>query len=166
MSKVITFPFEEKNEKDFIEITEQINKALEKIEKDISIPATEMQLAKLSKVSRGTLRNRIWPIDRLKQIKLERKKVNKPKKITSGHRIETDKYIEKEKALINRIKNYQYENSCLFDEVVDLKNEVIRLNESIKTLTEKNEDCELKLKEIKNKIQVIKSGNFMGINDN
>lgn len=73
-SKAKPAPYEERNLEDFKLITKNITFALEKIANDDSIPATEQSLADLAGCSRGTLRNRIWPLKRLKLIKEARQK--------------------------------------------------------------------------------------------
>lgn len=67
-------PYDQRNLEDFKLISKSIAAALEKIDHDASIPATEKSLAELAGCSRGTLRNREWPLARLKLIKEDRGK--------------------------------------------------------------------------------------------
>jgi DNA-binding GntR family transcriptional regulator len=72
-------PYDDRNKADFNEITQNIKAALKVLERDPGIPVTEASLAELAKCSRGTLRNRVWPLERLGAIKVSRnKKINTP----------------------------------------------------------------------------------------
>lgn len=63
-----------KNASDFEAMTQSIEDALKKIEKDRRIKPTQASLAKLSGCTRGTLNNRGWPLTRLGAIKRAREK--------------------------------------------------------------------------------------------
>lgn len=63
----------EKNAQDFIDITKRLQDALNKIEHDPKLKPTQLTLVKLAKCSRGTINNRIWPLNELKRIKNLRK---------------------------------------------------------------------------------------------
>jgi len=65
-------PYDEKNAADYHELSLRIATALETLEHDETIPATQTALTQLAGCSRGTLRNRGWPLDRLKLIKEKR----------------------------------------------------------------------------------------------
>lgn len=71
-------PYDERNAKDYDGMTKRIEAALEIIEDDETVPATEAELCKLAKCSRGTLRNRKWPLEQLKAIKKARKEKSDP----------------------------------------------------------------------------------------
>ena len=75
--KTKRFPYEERNEADFQELSNRIASTLEAIAHNENIPATEASVARLARCSRGTLRNRVWPLVRLKFVKEER--TSKPK---------------------------------------------------------------------------------------
>ena len=64
---------EEKNQADFITVTNRISDALQKISSNPKLKPTQSVLARLSKVSRGTLNNRVWPLEKLEEIKSQRK---------------------------------------------------------------------------------------------
>lgn len=72
--------FDGKNEQDFEDVTERINEALLKIASDRNVRATKSELAKIAGVHRNTIRNREWPIDRLQEIKAQRKAEAEEKK--------------------------------------------------------------------------------------
>lgn len=61
-----------KNDADFVQITESLREALAKIEVNPKLKATQAELAKISGVSRGTINFRKWPLEELKRIKLKR----------------------------------------------------------------------------------------------
>ena len=65
----IPIALQEKKDQDFVEVSRRILEALVRIENDHEIKATQDALAQLAKCSRGTLNNRQWPLDRLRQIK-------------------------------------------------------------------------------------------------
>src|SRR5437763_1817668 len=65
-------PYDDRNDADFREISSRIRSALDRMEMDPTIPARETELAARASCSRGTLRNRVWPLDRLKTIKQQR----------------------------------------------------------------------------------------------
>src|SRR5436190_1649422 len=66
-------PYDGRNAADFLQIGKNISLALDQIAVDKTIPATEESLANLAGCSRGTLRNRQWPLVRLREIKQARK---------------------------------------------------------------------------------------------
>lgn len=61
-----------KNASDFDAMTQAIEDALKKIERDRRIKPTQSSLAKLVGCSRGTLNNRGWPLTKLSDIKRAR----------------------------------------------------------------------------------------------
>lgn len=74
----ISRALQEKNEQDFIEVTRRIQEALARIESDSRLKATQDVLAQLADCSRGTLNNRKWPLDRLREIKAARRVPRQP----------------------------------------------------------------------------------------
>lgn len=69
-------PFDERNRADFDAITRRLSTALETLRNDTRLKASESSLARLANCSRGTLRNRCWPLQKLKELKKERKEKN------------------------------------------------------------------------------------------
>jgi hypothetical protein len=69
-------PYYKQNEADFLAITKLIEGALARLRRDKTKKATEKNLAKLAGCSRGTLRNRKWPLLELEAIKVERNESN------------------------------------------------------------------------------------------
>ncbi len=68
---------EARNHADFIALGEKIEQALLRIEKDRRLSATQVSLSKLAGCTRGTLKNRGWPLLRLKDIKEARRSPGK-----------------------------------------------------------------------------------------
>ena len=71
----ITLPFDERNQQDFVQTTKRIQDALQKLSTDRRLKLTEANLARLADCSRGTLRNRKWPIQQLQVLKVAAKKL-------------------------------------------------------------------------------------------
>ncbi|ANY89598.1 hypothetical protein HB13667_03975 [Pseudomonas putida] len=67
-----TAAYDAKNEENFEAVTLALDAALKKMEKDSSISANATQLAKLAGVHRNTIYHRVWPLERLQEIKAER----------------------------------------------------------------------------------------------
>lgn len=64
-------PFDERNQQDFMLVTKRIQDALDRMATDRRVKRTETNLAKLAGCSRGTLRNRKWPMVQLKKLQEE-----------------------------------------------------------------------------------------------
>ena len=116
-----SLPFNERNQRDFEELTERIRTALNTIRKSKSLKPTQSTLAKLAQCSRRTLSLRRWPLEELKGIKKKRSpdpvesKTSSPnKKLGTNHN---------EGQLIAQIRNYQNQNATLFDRVQGLEDE-------------------------------------------
>ena len=71
-------PYDQRNEADSTAITNRINEALAFLWSDKTKKATEKELAGLASCSRGTLRNRVWPLSELEAIKQARKASTEP----------------------------------------------------------------------------------------
>lgn len=65
--------YDEKNQKDYDDITKRLNDALDTISGNLNLPATQQEVAKQSGVHRNTVRDREFPATRLKKIKKQRK---------------------------------------------------------------------------------------------
>lgn len=72
--------YDEKNQKDYDDITNRLNYALDTISGNPNLPATQQEVAKQSGVHRNTVRDREFPATRLKNIKQQRKKDEDKKK--------------------------------------------------------------------------------------
>lgn len=94
---------QERNEQEFVEVTRRIQKALSLLERDPTLKVTQDALANLANCSRGTLNNRKWPVDRLKEIKADRKM---PLKIT----VNETTSLAMEETRIERYKKQLYDS--------------------------------------------------------
>lgn len=65
--------FDSKNKDDFDKYTEALNKALASIASDRKLDATVALLSKLTGIHRNTIRNRQWPVQKLENIKDQRR---------------------------------------------------------------------------------------------
>jgi hypothetical protein len=70
-------PYDKKNSENFDAVTFRLNEALERIEKDLSLPAKVATLAKLANVHRNTIYQREWPRNELDRIKAAREQAEK-----------------------------------------------------------------------------------------
>jgi Mg2+ and Co2+ transporter CorA len=119
-----SLPFDERNQRDFEEITERIRTALDAIRKSKSLKPTQSTLARLAQCSRRTLSLRRWPIEELKRIKANRNPDGAESEISSPTRkVRTN---QNEAQLIAQIRNYQDQNGRLFDRVQGLEEEKAR----------------------------------------
>lgn len=72
--------YDERNNKDYDDITKRLNDALDTISGNPNLPATQQEVAKQSGVHRNTVRDREFPATRLKKIKKQRKEDEDKKK--------------------------------------------------------------------------------------
>lgn len=140
-------PYDQRNQADYAEITTKIELALTKIGEDLTIPANEKILASLAGCSRGTLRNRVFPLVRLKEIKKLRvaKRKNKLTNLNDQYVVEMDAQSADDKVLQNQLENSRNEAALWFDKCLDLEaklkkyrrlNHLLRVGK--KALEEKN----------------------------
>jgi phosphatidate phosphatase PAH1 len=122
-------PYDERNEKDYANITKRIEAGLEKIKTDETVPATGAELCKLAKCSRGTLRNREWPLERLKEIKKKRKekKARKRNRITRDHLTAVEVHVEDKNKLKDQLKKSRTEAAVWFHKFQNMEAENKRL---------------------------------------
>lgn len=122
------FPYDDRNEADYQQITLNISLALELIDNNPEIPATQNDLARRARVSRGTLRLRKWPLDRLREIK-ERRKADRSNgsSVTSG-KPAIEVHIDDKKHLLEQLKNSRSQNAVLVLEgrEKDIENKKLR----------------------------------------
>lgn len=125
-------PYDERNDADYQELSTRIATALETIAHDESIPATEQSLAQLANCSRGTLRNRVWPLQRLKLIKEDR--VSKPKTSIPQTPAEIERFDRRK--LQNDLALSRTEAAKWFDAYQNERSETRKARRAIKLLTE------------------------------
>ena len=129
-------PYDQKNKDDYRDITKRIEAALKKIKGDKTIPATEAELCKLAKCSRGTLRNRKWPLEQLKEIKKKRKeqKDAKRKRITRAHLTAVEVHIEDNNKLEDQLEKSRTEIAVWFHKFKNIEEENKKLRRANKAL--------------------------------
>jgi len=116
------FPFDDRNQRDFDQMTTRIRDGLDLIRKKKTLKATQETLAELAQCSRRTLSLRVWPILELKKLKDARS--NHIKAV--GGKVDVRTAGETDRLLIKQIKNYQTQNGELFDRVQNLEEEKAR----------------------------------------
>jgi hypothetical protein len=128
-----------KNASDFDAMTQAIEEALKKIERDRRLKPTQQALAKLVGCARGTLNNRGWPLTRLLDIKRERElkretgRSAEPKVVAAKAASEMD--ILKNQLQLSRTENARLHASYellrrQLQQAQDLLTEVARLSEN------------------------------------
>lgn len=123
-------PFDERNQRDFEELTARIQHSLNLIRKNHHLKATQETLAEVAHCSRRTLSLRVWPILELKRIKDSRSN-----HIKAGEsKAESPSSVGTDTRLIGQVKNYQIQNGKLFEQVQGLKEEKARMAVVIDTL--------------------------------
>lgn len=113
----------EKNDSDFVEVTRRLQIALEKIEKDPKLKATQEVLSRLAECSRGTINNRKWPLEQLQRIK-DARKTPKAAENAAGHAGEREE---------SRIERYKQQ---LFDSREEVLAWKVRHDEIVSRLSE------------------------------
>lgn len=108
--------FEQKNSDDFEANTSVIEKALQEIESNRKLKPTIAQLSLMTGIHRNTISNRVFPLQRLRQIKEARKneKMSMEDKDSASE-------INPIKFLKNKISNLQIEAIYWFNKYHDLK---------------------------------------------
>lgn len=109
-----------KNASDFDAMTQAIEDALEKIERDSRIKPTQGSLAKLVGCSRSTLNNRGWPLSKLRDIKRAREQQREAKKSADRKKVAVKTESETDR-LNNQLQLSRTENARLH-----AKNELLR----------------------------------------
>jgi hypothetical protein len=91
---VSTAAYDAKNEENFEAVTLALDAALKKMEKDSSISANATQLAKLAGVHRNTIYHRVWPLERLQEIKAKRAQQKKDEAATKAQTRTPEELLE------------------------------------------------------------------------
>lgn len=122
----IPSPYDERNQQDFMLITGRILDALKAMSDDRRLKRTEANLAKLAKCSRGTLRNRKWPISQLEKLKAEARKAKdevevEPKPVREQVRVE--RYKEQLSKNRDELLFWKYKHDSLRDSVETLESQ-------------------------------------------
>lgn len=141
------FEFDTKNEIDFEENTTKIISALEKIRKDVNLKLTIKTLSELTGIHRNTLRNRVWPIQKLDEIKSERVNV----------KAKQDKKMVKrtEDILQAKLNNAQKELLYWFTEHKKINESYNQLLKNYEMMTSARDKYRSDAEEFKNKVEDI-----------
>jgi hypothetical protein len=131
----IPAPYDERNIADFVQIGKNISLAVDQIAADKTIPATEESLANLAGCSRGTLRNRQWPLVRLREIKQARK--TEAEKKLSERQKEKPKSTEAE--LVDQLNASRTEAARWYDKNQELGAENSKLRRQNVLLQQQND---------------------------
>jgi hypothetical protein len=158
-----TAAYDERNALDYREMSRRIADALDEMERDQSIPATEKELARRAKCSRGTLRNRQYPIARLKGIK-DRRRLNgsKPKNATGGHKAATESHIEDKKALMGQLEKSRTECAIWFDKYNESERARNKVQRERELLLSKNRSLKEMYDELVNKVGQLEAARDTG----
>lgn len=125
-------PYDERNQADYLAISQKIEEALRLISDDQKLPATEVSLANLAGCSRGTLRNRVYPLERLRAIKKQRSEQSKAKnrsvRVSAAHRVSVEVHIDEKKRLVWMLEKSRSEIAVWEDRCSELEKEIEGLN--------------------------------------
>jgi hypothetical protein len=157
-------PYDAQNALDFREMTKRIAGALEAIERDPSIPATQKELAKRAGCSRVTLWNRGWPIERLDSIKVKRKESSrpKPKRITLEHRKSVEVHIEDKEKLLEQLRKSRTEAAVWFDKFQEERDAKNRLRRNNDLLLGENEKLKQRNSELISRVSELEAASKKG----
>jgi bisphosphoglycerate-independent phosphoglycerate mutase (AlkP superfamily) len=144
----LTLPFDERNQQDFMLVTKRIQDALEKMANDCRIKRTETNLAKLAECSRGTLRNRKWPMAQLGKLKEEARSVK--------DEVAVEPKATREKARIERYKEQLMKNR---DELLFWKYKHDALRDLVETLEGQRDTYKRRAEALEVQLRSIAAGN-------
>jgi len=147
-------PFDERNDRDFEDLTNRIRNGLDLIRKTKSLKPTQDTLAKLAKCSRRTLSLRRWPVEELKKIK-HPPFVDRQSQTVAGA-IKKGKGETPLTQLINQIRNYQDQNGQLFDRVQYLEEEQVTSALIRKSLEEDLEELRNQINQLEKQLRTTK----------
>ncbi len=142
------FPFDERNQQDFMLVTKRIQDALELMANDRRLKRTETNLAKLAGCSRGTLRNRKWPMEQLQRLKEESRSAKEV--------AEPEPRATREKFQIERYRNRLDKNR---DELLFWKYKHDTLRDLIETLESQRDAYKRRAEELEAQLRSIAVGN-------
>lgn len=145
---VTSLPFDERNQQDFMLVTKRIQDALELMANDRRLKRTEINLAKLAGCSRGTLRNRKWPMEQLQKLKAEAK--------VAMDTVEPEPRAIREKAQVERYREQLMKNR---DELLFWKYKHDALRDQVDTLKSQRDTYKHRAEEFEAQLRSIAAGN-------
>jgi bisphosphoglycerate-independent phosphoglycerate mutase (AlkP superfamily) len=137
-------PFDERNQRDFMLVTKRIQDALEQMANDGRLKKTETNLAKLAGCSRGTLRNRKWPMEQLQKLKKEAR--------AAKDETEVEPRATREKSQVERYRNRLIKNR---DELLFWKYKHDALRDLVETLESQRDVYKRRAEELEAQLRSI-----------
>lgn len=141
-------PFDERNQQDFMLVTKRIQDALELMANDRRIKRTETNLARLADCSRGTLRNRQWPMEQLRKLKEDAR--------TAKEQVEVEPRATREKAQVERYREQLMKNR---DELLFWKYKHDALRDRVETLESQRDTYKKRAEDLEAQLRSIAAGN-------
>lgn len=146
-------PYDERNQADYLAISNNIEVALNLIATDHTVPATEVSLAELAGCSRGTLRNRVYPLARLRAIKNgraeQRKLTKRSARVTAAQRVAVEVHIDEKIRLQAQLDKSRFETAVWVNKHTDLERKFKKLNRMKDVLLEGKTLLEKQVEELK-----------------
>lgn len=151
-------PYDKKNQEDYAKITQNILAGLEALAKDRREPATEKNLARLSKCSRSTLRNRGWSLERLKEIKSLRQKQDEggQEDTPSATPTAEEIHLDDKKKLLEQLNKSRDECGRLFNSLEEKESKCKRLERVVETLKASNDAKDRRVSELERELISLK----------
>lgn len=141
-------PFDERNQQDFMLVTKRIQNALEQMANDRRLKRTETNLARLAACSRGTLRNRLWPMEQLQKLKEEAR--------TAKEQVEVEPRATREKSQVERYRVRLMKNR---DELLFWKYKHDALRDQVETLASQRDTYMRRAEEFEAQLRSIATSN-------
>ncbi|MDD2741088.1 MAG: hypothetical protein PHV02_02380 [Rhodocyclaceae bacterium] len=139
-----SLPFDERNQQDFMLVTKRIQDALEQMTNDCRLKRTETNLAKLADRSRGTLRNRQWPMEQLQKLKEASR--------AAKEQVEVEPRTTREKARVERYREQLMKNR---DELLFWKYKHNALRDLVETLESQRDTYKKRAEELEAQLRSI-----------
>lgn len=131
---------QEKNAQEFVEVTRRIQEALARIESDPKLKATQDALAQLADCSRGTLNNRRWPLERLREIKDARKAPKQPITDESAAAVKVESRIDRYKEQLYNSREEVLVWKARYDEANERLSEALNVTRVLQARLKAAED--------------------------
>lgn len=141
-------PFDERNQQDYMLVTKRIQDALEQMANDRRLKRTETNLARLAGCSRGTLRNRKWPMEQLQKLKEDAR--------AATEQVEVEPRATRGKAQVERYKERLSKNR---DELLFWKYKHDALRDQLETIESQRDAYRRRAEEFEAQLRSIAVGN-------
>jgi len=141
-------PFDERNQQDYMLVTKRIQDALEQMANDRRLKRTETNLARLASCSRGTLRNRKWPIEKLQKLKEDAR--------AATEQVEVEPRATRGKAQVERYRERLIKNR---DELLFWKYKHDALRDQLETIQSQRDAYKRRAEEFEAQLRSIAVGN-------